>query len=137
MGGFLGPVLDPGGIFTGNGPLADTGSPQPSPTVQDNTPSVWQREGGFFGPMVQAIQRAQNKVAMDKKLTVSPGARAELLASAYDPDAKPAVAPFQPQWSYAAGKGPQWIEPKQTYARDGGDQWKAEVNTGPVKGNRF
>lgn len=140
----MGAILDPGGIFTGNGPLADTGSPVPYQPQQPSGPSFWNTQDGFLGQLLgmgakgagELKSQADEKAWRDKH-TASPGARAELLKGAYNPDAKPAEAPFQPQWSYTAGKGPQWIEPKQTYARDGGDQWKTEVNTGPAKGNRF
>jgi hypothetical protein len=62
----------------------------------------------------------------------------------------PRTSPFQAQWQYAPGKGPQWVEPVDNgvslQPKRKGDLiwnesvdngWSSRVNNGPAKGNRF
>lgn len=138
MGGFIKAALDPAGIFDG---LADPGSPQPyAPTTQpsqlalDAASAGMNPEKGFIGGMT----------GPDTGLHLPN-------ASDYLPqEPEPGVAPFQAQWSYSAGKGPQWLEPvdlgtspKTTRQGDIVRQgtvdngWSSQINNGPAKGNRF
>ncbi len=136
MGGFLGAVLDPAGVFSG---LADQGSPYQQP---DTTPSTWNGPKGFMGGMIGDTIQGIN----DYNAAKNPPLQLDL--SKMEP--APLVAPFQAQWQYSAGKGPQWTEPVHngydtekvrqgdiTYNKDTDKGWSSQVSTGPSKGNRF
>lgn len=135
MGGFVKAVFDPAGVM---GNWEDTpGSPPPQ---DDNIPSVWQRPGGFIGGMMEPIYAAKKQAeshlrmgdAADKAAQ-SPGGAT---LGAFDPNAKVKPADWSAQWQYSPGKGPQWVEP-QRVSSDNSVPWAAQVNNGPVKGNRF
>lgn len=122
MGGFVKAVLDPAGIF---GNWEDTpGGPAPSAPpsqlamdagwagMNPEKPSLWDNSNGFISGMTD--------------FSKTPAATAAFGEGKANPK------PFEAQWQFAAGKGPQWVEPKLE-----NKQWSPNVTTGPVKGNRF
>lgn len=150
MGGFLKTVLDPAGVFDG---LADPGGPTSAPA---NIRQRTSPDEGMFGFMadINKIKDQFNQAGpgyIGGMTGPSTGLNLPDAGKDYGPKPEaPRVAPFQAQWQFSQGKGPQWLEPvdngtstkqkrqgdlMQTETTDHG--WSSQINSGPVKGNRF
>lgn len=136
MGGFVKAVFDPAGIF---GNWEDTPGSQP-----DTTPSTWNGPNGFMGGMLQPTLQGIQDYNKSQELFL-PTAGAD-----YNSPPPPREAPFQAQWQFTPGKGPQWLEPVDngttTRPKRQGDitvnetvdnGWSSRINNGPAKGNRI
>ncbi len=133
MAGLLQTILDPAGVTSF---LADNGGPV-APGQPDTTPSFWNGgDNSFLNRLRRTLEDANKQVKTKGFFRDMAPDGSFPLAGAFDPNAKVAPPTFQAQWSYAPGKGPQWVEPKRV-SSDNSVPWAAQVNNGPAKGNRF